>query len=84
MNQQPSARYRRILLKLSGEALMGGESYGIDSAVLGEVAEEIREIHQLGIEIALVIGGGNIFRGISGASRGWIGPPPIIWACSRR
>jgi len=70
MNQQPSARYRRILLKLSGEALMGGESYGIDSAVLGEVAEEIREIHQLGIEIALVIGGGNIFRGISGASRG--------------
>ena len=70
MNQQPSTRYRRILLKLGGEALMGGESYGIDSAVLGEVAEEIREIHQLGIEIALVIGGGNIFRGISGASRG--------------
>ncbi len=49
---------------------MGSEPYGIDSAVLREVAEEIREIHQLGIEIALVIGGGNIFRGVSGASRG--------------
>jgi uridylate kinase len=67
-NQQPL--YRRILLKLSGEALMGSEPYGIDSAVLRDIAEEIREIHQLGIEIALVIGGGNIFRGISGASRG--------------
>jgi len=49
---------------------MGSEPYGIDSAVLREVAEEIREIHQLGVEIALVIGGGNIFRGVSGASRG--------------
>jgi uridylate kinase len=69
MNQQ-QPRYRRILLKLSGEALMGNESYGIDSGVLREIAEEIREIHQLGVEVALVIGGGNIFRGISGASRG--------------
>lgn len=49
---------------------MGSEPYGIDSVVLREVAEEIREIHQLGVEIALVIGGGNIFRGVSGASRG--------------
>lgn len=70
MSQRQQPRYRRILLKLSGEALMGSEPYGIDSAVLREVAEEIREIHQLGIEIALVIGGGNIFRGVSGASRG--------------
>lgn len=70
MNQQPQPRYRRILLKLSGEALMGSEPYGIDSTVLREIAEEIREIHQLGVEIALVIGGGNIFRGVSGASRG--------------
>ncbi len=69
MNQK-QPRYRRILLKLSGEALMGNEPYGIDSTVLREIAEEIREIHQLGIEVALVIGGGNIFRGISGASRG--------------
>ncbi|MDY0039911.1 MAG: UMP kinase [Desulforhabdus sp.] len=62
--------YRRILLKLSGEALMGKEPYGIDSDVLEQIAEEIEEIHQMGIEIALVIGGGNIFRGVSGASRG--------------
>lgn len=62
--------YRRILLKLSGEALMGKEPYGIDSEVLEEIAEEIEEIHQMGVQIALVIGGGNIFRGVSGASRG--------------
>ncbi|MEN6486090.1 MAG: UMP kinase [Syntrophobacteraceae bacterium] len=62
--------YRRILLKLSGEALMGKESYGIDSHVLGEIAEQIDEVHKLGVQIALVIGGGNIFRGVSGASRG--------------
>lgn len=62
--------YRRIVLKLSGEALLGKESYGIDSEVLEEIAREILEIHQMGVEIALVIGGGNIFRGVSGASRG--------------
>ena len=70
MSQKQQPLYRRILLKLSGEALMGSEPYGIDSVVLRDIAEEIREIHQLGVEIALVIGGGNIFRGISGASRG--------------
>jgi len=70
MNETQRSLYRRILLKLSGEALMGNESYGIDSLVLQQIAEEIYEIHQLGVEIALVIGGGNIFRGISGASRG--------------
>ncbi len=63
-------RYKRILVKLSGEALMGREPYGIDSGVLIEVATEVREVNQLGVELALVIGGGNIFRGVSGASRG--------------
>jgi uridylate kinase len=67
---QEKPLYRRILLKLSGEALMGKEPYGIDSDVLEQIAEEIEEIHQMGIQIALVIGGGNIFRGVSGASRG--------------
>ena len=62
--------YRRILLKLSGEALMGKESYGIDSAVLNDIAAEVGEVHRLGVRLALVIGGGNIFRGVSGASRG--------------
>ena len=62
--------YRRILLKLSGEALMGSESYGIDAKVLLEIAEQIAEVHKLGTQIALVIGGGNIFRGVSAASGG--------------
>ncbi len=62
--------YRRILLKLSGEALMGSQAYGIDTAVLRDIAEQICEVHRLGIEIAIVIGGGNIFRGVSAASGG--------------
>ena len=63
-------KYKRILLKLSGEALMGDRQYGIDPKRLAEYADEIKEIHSKGIEIAIVIGGGNIFRGISGASNG--------------
>lgn len=62
--------YGRVLLKLSGEALMGSESYGIDTMVLREIAEEIAQVHKLGTQIALVIGGGNIFRGVSAASGG--------------
>jgi len=62
--------FKRILLKLSGEALLGKESYGIDSDVLQEIAEEIIEVHNMGVEIAIVIGGGNIFRGVSAASNG--------------
>jgi uridylate kinase len=56
--------YRRILLKLSGEALMGGQDYGIDEQVLADLAAEIGELGTLGVEVALVVGGGNIFRGI--------------------
>ncbi len=63
-------RYKRILLKLSGEALMGDQQYGIDPARLAAYAEEIKEVSDLGIEVAIVIGGGNIFRGVSGASSG--------------
>ena len=55
--------YRRVLLKLSGEALMGNEDYGIDPLVLNRLAHEVIEAQQAGAEIALVIGGGNIFRG---------------------
>ena len=57
--------FRRILLKLSGEALMGSQSYGIDTLVAESVAKEIKTVHELGIEIAIVVGGGNIFRGVS-------------------
>lgn len=62
--------YKRILLKLSGEALMGEKQYGIDSKRLGEYADEIKEVVEKGIEVAIVIGGGNIFRGLSGAATG--------------
>ncbi|KAF2520126.1 UMP kinase [Flavobacterium salilacus subsp. salilacus] len=63
-------KYKRILLKLSGEALMGDRQYGIDPKRLAEYALEIKEIHDKGVEIAIVIGGGNIFRGVAGASNG--------------
>ncbi len=62
--------YRRILLKLSGEALAGDAGYGIDTDILKIVATEVREIQQLGVEIGIVLGGGNIFRGIKGATAG--------------
>ncbi|NGZ89705.1 UMP kinase [Psychroflexus maritimus] len=62
--------YKRILLKLSGEALMGERSYGIDPERLAEYASEIKNVTDKGVEVAIVIGGGNIFRGIAGASKG--------------
>ena len=65
------AKYKRILLKLSGESLMGEKQYGIDEKRLAEYAEQIKEIHEQGIQIGIVIGGGNIFRGLSGASKGF-------------
>ena len=62
--------YQRVLLKVSGEALLGPESFGIDPGVTMQIAEEIAEIHQMGVAIAIVIGGGNIFRGIAASARG--------------
>ncbi len=62
--------YKRILLKLSGEALMGERQYGIDPKRLAEYAQEIKKVVALGVEVAIVIGGGNIFRGVAGASQG--------------
>lgn len=63
-------QYKRILLKLSGEALMGDRNYGIDPERLAEYANEIKKVADKGVEVAIVIGGGNIFRGIAGASKG--------------
>ena len=65
------ARFNRILLKLSGESLMGEKQYGIDEKRLAEYAAQIKEVHDMGVEIGIVIGGGNIFRGLSGASKGF-------------
>lgn len=63
--------YKRILLKLSGESLMGTKGYGIDESRLADYARQIKEIADLGVEIGIVIGGGNIFRGLSGAQKGF-------------
>ncbi len=63
-------KYTRILLKLSGEALMGEKEYGIDTNVVNAVAAEVKEVYDLGIQIAVVIGGGNIFRGVSASAKG--------------
>lgn len=63
-------KYRRVLLKISGEALMGDGEYGIDHETVERISADIREVHKIGAEICLVIGGGNIFRGIAGAAAG--------------
>ena len=65
------AKFKRILLKLSGESLMGEKKYGIDEKRLGEYAQQIKEIHDMGVQIGIVIGGGNIFRGLTGAGKGF-------------
>lgn len=67
---QRGGPYKKVLLKLSGEALAGEAGYGIDTDVLRMIAEEIAEIHREGVEVAIVLGGGNIFRGIKGATEG--------------
>ena len=65
-----SPRYRRVLLKIGGEALAAEAGYGIDKAMLARVAHEIKEIHDLGCEVAVVVGGGNIFRGVAASAEG--------------
>ena len=68
--EKPPLRYRRVLVKLSGEALQGDRSYGLSPAFIEEMAREFREIHELGVQTALVIGGGNIFRGLKASGEG--------------
>src|SRR4051794_702170 len=65
-----SARYGRVLLKLSGEALMGEQTFGIDPAVTTQIAKEIAEIQALSVQVAIVIGGGNLFRGLAASAKG--------------
>src|ERR687886_126595 len=64
-------RYRRVLLKLSGEALAGVRGYGIDLQVVSSIAEQIKRVHEMGVQVALVVGGGNIFRGMAASERGF-------------
>ena len=74
-------KYKRVLLKLSGEALMGNQQYGIDPERLNDYAEEIAAAVKAGAQIAIVIGGGNIFRGLQGASKAWTASKVTIWEC---
>jgi uridylate kinase len=62
--------YRRVLLKISGEALMGPQSYGLHPPTVARIAADVQALHDLGVEIAMVIGGGNIFRGLQGSAQG--------------
>ena len=70
MTSKPNPLYRRILIKISGEALMGGKGHGIDVATIQRIARDVSATTALGCEIALVVGGGNIYRGLSGAAEG--------------
>ena len=70
MSPAPKQRYRRVLLKISGEALMGGQEFGLDPVIVDRIADEIEDVRKLGVEVSVVIGGGNIFRGVSGAANG--------------
>jgi uridylate kinase len=67
---EPAPRYRRVLLKLSGEALMGEQQFGVDPTVTTRIAHDVKDIQSLGVETAIVIGGGNIFRGLAASVRG--------------
>ena len=69
-SQKPGILYKRVMLKISGESLMGKLEYGIDPKMVGAVAEQVKEVVTEGVEVCLVIGGGNIFRGVSGAAAG--------------
>lgn len=70
MKRKPKPKYRRILLKLSGEALGGEEGFGINAKAIQSMAEQVREVRDLGVEIVIVLGGGNIFRGLAGSEKG--------------
>ena len=75
-------KYRRVLLKLSGEALMGEKQFGIDNQQLAIYAREVEALVKAGVECAIVIGGGNIFRGVQAAEVEWSGRRATTWACS--
>ena len=66
----PRPKYDRVLLKISGEALMGDQGYGLHPPTVNRIAREVKSVHDLGVEICMVIGGGNVFRGLSGAAQG--------------
>jgi uridylate kinase len=70
MTETPKTSFRRVMLKISGEALMGDRGYGLDPKTVERIAAEVKSVHDLGVEICMVIGGGNIFRGLQGSAQG--------------
>ncbi len=74
-------KYKRIVLKVSGEALAGEAGFGIKPPVIAEIAKEIKAVHDLGVEIAIVCGGGNVWRGETGAEMGMERAQAITWGC---
>ena len=84
MDVQAKPCYKRILLKLSGAALMGEDSFGINRAVLQHMIEELRTALDLGVQVGIVVGGGNIFRASHSALPVWTAPPATTWACSQQ
>ncbi len=66
----PNPKYKRVLLKLSGEGLMGDRTHGLDPDTVGRIADEVKSVHEMGVEVCIVIGAGNIFRGVSGVASG--------------
>ena len=81
MQINESPKYKRVLIKLSGEVLMGEDQYGINQSVLERIASEISELNQSRVEVAVVIGGGNIFRGKGLADLGWRELRQTRWEC---
>ena len=76
--------YKRVLLKLSGEALMGEKPYGIDPAIVQSIAEDVSKVIENNVELAIVVGGGNIFRGLKGLQMAWIERQLIMLGCSQQ
>ena len=77
----PQTKFRRVMLKISGEALMGDQGFGLHPPTVERIAREVQSVHNMGVEICMVIGGGNIFAVCKARHRGWSAPPPITWAC---
>ncbi|MBO6855253.1 MAG: uridine monophosphate kinase, partial [Marivivens sp.] len=70
MSQEPKTTFKRVMLKISGEALMGDQGFGLHPPTVQRIAEEVKSVHDMGVEICMVIGGGNIFRGLQGSAQG--------------
>ena len=74
-------KYKRIVLKLSGEALAGDKGFGLSPEIIKTVAKQLKEVVDIDVEVAVVVGGGNIWRGKVGSEMGWTGRLQIIWGC---